>query len=231
MMTRSVCSMAGQALAMRAMLNVAGGGTAARLASEVAVKPTGVPSGWVAVTTATPAEWRRNACLNAVSPGGSWAGGVPDKVVGVMIQTIDLRGIKPNRSELLALVPRAVTDVTAATAIADELIRDVRERGEQALLDQAERLDGVRPASIRVPVADLQEALRTLDPTVRAALEESIGRVRAASAAQLPQPVTIALGDGANIVQRWAPISRVGLYVPGGKAVYPSSVVMNVAPS
>src|SRR5690606_9522236 len=174
MMTRSVSSMAGQALAMRAMLNVASGGTAARLAREVAVKPTGVPSGWVAVITATPAEWRRNACLNAVSPGGSWAGGVPDKVGGVMIQTIDLRGIKPNRSELLALVPRAVTDVTAATAIADELIRDVREHGERALLDQAERLDGVRPAGIRVPAAELQEALQNLDPAVRAALE--IGR-------------------------------------------------------
>src|SRR5690554_2463494 len=231
MITRSVCSMAGQALAMRAMLKVASGGTAARLAREVAVKPTGLPSSWVAVTTATPAEWRRNACLKAMSPAGSWAGGVPDKVVGVMIQTIDLRGIKPNRSDLLALVPRAVTDVSAATAVADDLIRDVRERGEQALLDQAERLDGVRPTGIRVPAAELREALSALDPTVRAALEEAIGRVRAASAAQLPQPVTISLGDGANIVQRWTPVSRVGLYVPGGKAVYPSSVVMNVVPA
>jgi histidinol dehydrogenase len=121
--------------------------------------------------------------------------------------------------------------VTAATAIADELIRDVREHGERALLDQAERLDGVRPAGIRVPAAELQEALQNLDPAVRAALDEAIGRVRAASAAQLPQPVTIRLDDGAHIVQRWAPINRVGLYVPGGKAVYPSSVVMNVVPA
>lgn len=148
-----------------------------------------------------------------------------------MIQTIDLRGIKPNRSDLLALVPRAVTDVSAATEIAGELISDVRERGELALLDQAERLDGVRPAGIRVPAAELAEALSSLDPAVRAALDEAVGRVRAASAAQLPQPVTISLGDGANIVQRWTPVNRVGLYVPGGKAVYPSSVVMNVVPA
>jgi histidinol dehydrogenase len=148
-----------------------------------------------------------------------------------MIQTIDLRGVKPNRSELLTLVPRAVTDVTAATAIAEELIRDVRERGELALLDQAERLDGVRPSGIRVPAVELAAALKGLNPAVRAALDEAIQRVRAASIAQLPDPVTTRLGDGAQVVQRWAPVARVGLYVPGGKAVYPSSVVMNVVPA
>src|SRR5690554_4677700 len=232
MITRSVDSMAGQALAMRAMLKVASGGTAARLASDVAVKPTGVPSPCLAVMIATPAAWRRNACLKAVSPSGSWAGGVPDKVVGVMIQTIDLRGIQPNRSELLAQVPRAVTDVTAATAVAEELIRDVREHGERALLDQAERLDGVRPSGIRVPASELAAALESLDPAVRSALDEAIVRVRAASSAQLPKPVTTRLGsgvqdsgvqgsdvqssdaqgsaqsDGALVVQRWAPIAR-----------------------
>ena len=148
-----------------------------------------------------------------------------------MIQTIDLRGTKPNRSELLALVPRAVTDVSAATAVAEQLISDVRSGGEQALLDQAERLDGVRPGSIRVPVSELNAALAALDPSVRRALDEAIQRVRAASRAQLPEPVTTRLGDGAEVVQRWSPIARVGLYVPGGKAVYPSSVVMNVVPA
>ncbi|HEU4807115.1 MAG TPA: histidinol dehydrogenase [Homoserinimonas sp.] len=148
-----------------------------------------------------------------------------------MIQTIDLRGVTPNRSELLALVPRAVTDVSAATAIAEELILDVRDRGEVALLDQAERLDGVRPSGIRVAPSELSNALAALDPTVRRALDEAIERVRAASRAQLPAPVITRLGDGAHVVQRWSPMARVGLYVPGGKAVYPSSVVMNVVPA
>lgn len=148
-----------------------------------------------------------------------------------MIQTIDLRGLQPNRAELLGLVPRAQTDVGAATAAASELIADVRSRGTSALLDQAERLDGVRPGQVRVDRAALGSALRQLDPAVRDALEEAISRVRAASEAQLPTPKVTMLGDGAEVIQRWKAIHRVGLYVPGGKAVYPSSVVMNVIPA
>ncbi|MBG6107883.1 histidinol dehydrogenase [Frigoribacterium sp. CG_9.8] len=148
-----------------------------------------------------------------------------------MIQTIDLRGSKPSRAELLALVPRSLTDVSAATAVAQDLIADVRERGELALLDQAERLDGVRPARIRVDVSDISAAVRALSVPVRDALEEAIVRVRAASEAQLPTPRVTMLGPGAEVIQRWSPVARVGLYVPGGKAVYPSSVVMNVVPA
>jgi histidinol dehydrogenase len=111
------------------------------------------------------------------------------------------------------------------------LIDDVRERGEAALLDQAERLDRVRPSAVRVPAEELQEALAGLAPDIRDAIEHTIARVRAASAAQVPVPETTVLGDGAVIEQRWQPVTRVGLYVPGGKAVYPSSVVMNVVPA
>ncbi len=148
-----------------------------------------------------------------------------------MIQTIDLRGLKPSRAELLALVPRSLTDVSAAMAVAQDLIADVRERGEVALLDQAERLDGVRPARVRLDVADVSAAVRALSVPVRDALEEAIVRVRAASEAQLPAPRVTTFEPGAEIVQRWSPVARVGLYVPGGKAVYPSSVVMNVVPA
>ena len=148
-----------------------------------------------------------------------------------MIQTIDLRGLKPSRAELLALVPRSLTDVSAATAIAQDLITDVRKRGEVALLDQAERLDGVRPRRVRIDVADVTAAVRALSVPVRDALEEAIVRVRAASEAQLPTPRITILGPGAEVIQRWSPVARVGLYVPGGKAVYPSSVVMNVVPA
>ncbi len=148
-----------------------------------------------------------------------------------MIQTIDLRGTRPTPAELLAAVPRALTDVSAASDVAAELIDDVRARGEDALLDQAERLDRVRPSHVRVPASHVAEALAGLDPAVRTAIEETIRRVRIASAAQVPPKVTTTIADGATITQRWQPISRVGLYVPGGKAVYPSSVVMNVVPA
>ncbi len=148
-----------------------------------------------------------------------------------MIQTIDLRGTEPTPAELLAAVPRALTSVTVASDIAAELIDDVRARGEDALLDQAERLDRVRPAHVRVPASDIAEAVAGLDPDVRTAIEETIRRVRIASSAQVPPLVTTTIADGAVITQRWQPINRVGLYVPGGKAVYPSSVVMNAVPA
>jgi len=148
-----------------------------------------------------------------------------------MLRTIDLRGTRPSASELLALVPRAATDVSAALEGARALIDDVRERGGAALLDQAERFDRVRPAAVRVPAAELTEALEALAPDIRSAIEATVARVRSASEAQVPAPVRTELANGAVVEQRWQPVARVGLYVPGGKAVYPSSVVMNVVPA
>lgn len=118
-----------------------------------------------------------------------------------------------------------------ASRAAADLIDDVRSRGSEALLDQAERFDGVRPAAIRVSSEELSTALEGLDASVRDALSESIARVRAVSEAQLPVPASTMLGPGALVELRWAPVQRAGLYVPGGKAVYPSSVVMNAVPA
>lgn len=148
-----------------------------------------------------------------------------------MLRTIDLRGRVLTPAELLAAVPRAVAEREAALATAARIVADVASHGETALRDQAERFDGVTGHDIRVPAAHLDEAVAALEPEVRAALEEAISRVRAASAAQVPAPVTTELGPGARVTQRWQPVRRVGLYVPGGKAVYPSSVVMNVVPA
>ncbi|TFD84835.1 histidinol dehydrogenase [Cryobacterium serini] len=148
-----------------------------------------------------------------------------------MIQTIDLRGTEPTPASLLAAVPRAATSVAVASDIAAELIADVRERGEVALLDQAERLDRVRPGQVRVPASHIADAVAGLDPAVRTAITETIRRVRLASAAQVPPRLTTTIEAGATVTQRWQPVNRVGLYVPGGKAVYPSSVVMNVVPA
>lgn len=148
-----------------------------------------------------------------------------------MLRSIDLRGTRPTPSELLALVPRAATEVSAALDSARALIEDVRERGEAALLDQAERFDRVRPVAVRVPVAELDDALEALDPGIRSAIHTTVERVRAASRAQVPTAERTVLASGAVVEQRWQPVARVGLYVPGGKAVYPSSVVMNVVPA
>jgi histidinol dehydrogenase len=148
-----------------------------------------------------------------------------------MMQRIDLRDLQPNRVELARLIPRAQTDVSVASTISAQLIADVREHGEQALLDQAERLDGVRPPHVRVHAQEIARAMANLDPAVRAGLEEAIVRVSAASKAQIPAGSVTTLAPGAEVIQRWQPIRRVGLYVPGGKAVYPSSVVMNVVPA
>jgi histidinol dehydrogenase len=148
-----------------------------------------------------------------------------------MLRTIDLRGRTLSPAELLATVPRAAAAREEALATAAHIVDDVASRGEAALREQAERFDGVTGHDIRVPAAHLDEALAALDPAVRSALEEAIARVREASAAQVPAPTVTELGPGARVTQRWQPVRRVGLYVPGGKAVYPSSVVMNVVPA
>jgi histidinol dehydrogenase len=129
---------------------------------------------------------------------------------------------------MLATVPRAAEDVTDAMATVESIIAEVRARGGAALRDYAERFDGCRPEHLRVPLDAMGDALATLDPVVREALEESIRRVRVFHAATVPPPVSVEIEPGARVSQRWIPVRRVGLYVPGGLAVYPSSVVMNV---
>ncbi|WP_431218216.1 histidinol dehydrogenase [Leifsonia xyli] len=148
-----------------------------------------------------------------------------------MIQTIDLRGVQPTRAAFQRLVPRPVVDVQAAMSVAADLIADVRERGVAALREQAERFDGGAPTQLRVPQAEIDAAVKALPAEVREALEEAIARVREATAAQVPPAAETVIRPGATIVQRWEPVERAGLYVPGGKAVYPSSVVMNAVPA
>ncbi|WP_448629624.1 histidinol dehydrogenase [Cellulomonas soli] len=145
-----------------------------------------------------------------------------------MISRIDLRGRTLSRRELLAELPRAEVDVEHAADVVAPILADVQARGAAALRDLAERFDGVRPEHVRVPAELVQAAVDALDPQVRAALEETIARVRQVHRAQRPADFTVQVAPGAQVRQRWIPVRRVGLYVPGGLAVYPSSVVMNV---
>lgn len=130
--------------------------------------------------------------------------------------------------ELLKVVPRADVNVSDALATVEPIIHEVRERGALALREFGEKFDGVTPEHLRVPTDAIATALTTLDHDVLVALEEAIVRVRKYHEATVPPEVSVDLAPGANVTQRWIPVGRVGLYVPGGLAVYPSSVVMNV---
>jgi histidinol dehydrogenase len=148
-----------------------------------------------------------------------------------MLSTIDLRGRTLGVRELRHLLPRADFDVAAAVDTVRPICEDVRRRGAAALYELGERFDGVRPTTLRVPAGVLSAALTALDPQVRAALEEAIRRVRIVHEDQRRSTTTTAVVPGGEVSERWIPVDRVGLYVPGGRAVYPSSVVMNVVPA
>jgi histidinol dehydrogenase len=152
-------------------------------------------------------------------------------VTSPMIARIDLRGRSLTARQLTEALPRPELDVAGAADQVAPILADVRERGAAALRDLAERFDGVRPEHLRVPREALARAVEGLDPQVRAALEEAIRRTRLVHAAQRPADFTVQVAPGAQVRQRWLPVRRVGLYVPGGLAVYPSSVVMNVVPA
>ncbi|MET3162487.1 UNVERIFIED_ORG: histidinol dehydrogenase [Arthrobacter sp. UYEF10] len=150
----------------------------------------------------------------------------------VSFRTVDLRGRGLTLAGLRAAVPRARQHTVAdAEQKVVDIIKAVRTDGFTALSYLALRFDGVQQLHPRVPAASLARALAELDPAVRGALEESISRARRFADGQRPRDLDVELGDGALVSQNWVPVSRVGLYVPGGLAVYPSSVIMNVVPA
>ncbi len=152
-----------------------------------------------------------------------------------MISRIDLRGSAAASDAGGGidrdLLPRAELDVEAALEKVRPLCEDVRHRGTAAVIDITQRFDGVTLERLRVPGEALRRALDELDPKVRAALEESISRARTVHRAQRRSDAAVRVVPGGTVTERWVPVDRVGLYVPGGQAVYPSSVVMNVVPA
>ncbi|MGZ4534613.1 MAG: histidinol dehydrogenase, partial [Nocardioidaceae bacterium] len=146
-----------------------------------------------------------------------------------MIRRIDLRGQRA--ADYRAAVPRADFDVEAALDVVRPICEDVRHRGVAAITELSARFDNVEQTDIVVPPSALTDALASLDPDVRAGLEESIRRLRRTCEAELEQDVTTEVVPGGTVTQRMVPIQRVGLYVPGGIAPLVSSVVMNVVPA
>jgi len=145
-----------------------------------------------------------------------------------VIRILDLRG---QSIDLRTVIPRAAMDVADATERIRPILEDVRLHGSDAVMRWTEELDGVRPPSLRVPPALLQAAAEALPADLRAALEESIARARIVHTDQRRVDVMTTVVPGGTVTERWLPVERVGLYVPGGRAVYPSSVIMNVVPA
>lgn len=148
-----------------------------------------------------------------------------------MIRTVDLRGKTLNKAGYNAELPRATLDVAEAMRLIEPILHRVKTGDESDLINLAEEFDGVTPPSIRVPQSALDEALAALNPQVRTALELSIERVRIVHNDQVRSDKTTTVVDGGTVTEKWIPVDRVGLYVPGGRAVYPSSVIMNVVPA
>lgn len=151
-----------------------------------------------------------------------------------VIRELDVRDLltsMSSRDEIRALVPRATLDVAGAMRDVQEIIEQVRSGGVPTLLDLGEKFDGVRPPALRINSSQISESLNSLDPKVRDALLLSIARIKKVHQEQLRSDKTVTVIPGGTVTERWVPVDRVGLYVPGGRAVYPSSVMMNVIPA
>ncbi len=151
-----------------------------------------------------------------------------------MLNRIDLRG-EPvaglGGRQLAERLPRAELDVEAAVEAVRPICDDVRSRGAAAVREHTVRFDGVDLATTRVPREALTQALAALDPAVTAALRESARRARLVHEAQVPRESVTYVADGSSVTERYVPVARAGVYVPGGLVAYPSSVVMNVIPA
>ncbi len=148
-----------------------------------------------------------------------------------MLRRVDLRGRALTKAQYQRELPRAALDVSEAMIAIEPILARVKNGNESDLIALSEEFDRVRPASIRVPQSALDSALANLDPEIRRALEESAARIRTVHATQVRGESTVSVVDGGTVREKWVPVDRVGLYVPGGRAVYPSSVLMNVIPA
>lgn len=143
-----------------------------------------------------------------------------------MLNRLDLRGV----ADIAAVLPRPQTGGDEPVAAVRAIIDDVRARGDDALLDLTERFDGVRLDRLRVPSDELDAARAAIPAEVRDALELAAGRIAAFHAGQR-RAVQVHEGDGVTVRSRAVPVDRAGLYVPGGRAAYPSTVLMTAVPA
>ena len=121
-------------------------------------------------------------------------------------------------------------DVSGAVA---EIIKSVRERGFAAVADFTNRFDGfeLTPGAVRISSDEIEAAAKTVEPDVADALIFAANRIRAYHEKQLPQDLSYTDEAGVTLGWRWTPVDAAGLYAPGGRAAYPSSVLMNAIPA
>jgi histidinol dehydrogenase len=127
----------------------------------------------------------------------------------------------------------SVSDEQVAKTV-DTIIADIRARGDQALLEYTRRFDRWEPqgsVDLEIPLERLSQAWAGLGESQRSALQQAADRIRAYAEHQKLQSWSYTEGDGTFLGQQVTPLDRVGLYVPGGKAAYPSSVLMNALPA
>jgi histidinol dehydrogenase len=148
-----------------------------------------------------------------------------------LIRFLDLSNSEISADQVLKDLPRASLDLDAAVEIIRPLVEKIRTGGSQAIKAIAKDIDGIDIDPIRVSEEELTTALANLDPNLRSSLEIAIERVRKVAVESIPKGFSTQLATGATVSQRYQPVDSVGLYVPGGKAVYPSSVIMNVVPA
>jgi len=147
------------------------------------------------------------------------------------MRLVDLRGQRLSKAGYTNVLPRAALDVAEAMKLIEPILVRVKIGDEKDLIALSKEFDGVAPSSIRVPREELTKALKELDPAIRTALEVSAERIRKVHNDQSRSEKTTRVVDGGTVTEKWVPVDRVGLYVPGGRAVYPSSVMMNVIPA
>jgi histidinol dehydrogenase len=148
-----------------------------------------------------------------------------------VIRQIDLRGKRLSKSEINMVIPRAQLDVEAAMKVVEPILKQVQNGNESDLLELSRQFDGVAPKSVRVPKSELTKALKNLEPKVLESLQIAAQRIRKVHQDQIRESKISEVEPGATVTEKWIPVDRVGLYVPGGRAVYPSSVLMNVIPA
>jgi len=147
------------------------------------------------------------------------------------MRLVDLRGQRLSKAGYSQAIPRAALNVAEAMKLVEPILFRVKNGNEADLIALAQEFDRVTPPSIKVPRAELTKALKELDPAIRSALEISAQRIRKVHEDQRRSETTTKVVDGGSVTEKWVPVDRVGLYVPGGRAVYPSSVMMNVIPA